>query len=528
MATLVAVLGLSLASGRLVRASQPQTGGDATAARLALIARLDAVLDDPHLDGVQVAVTVRSATTGEVVYDRFGNQRMVPASNQKLITSAAALADLGQDYRFRTSVLAGEAPRDGVVAGDVYLRGEGDPTLTPARLDDLAAAVAARGIREVRGRVNADDGYFDAVRLGTDWSWQDETFAYAAPIAALSLAPDADYNTGSVQVDILPGPTVGAPAQVGLTPPTRAVQLDNHVLTVAAGGRRALTGAREHGTNRIVVGGTMPLDGRPAHPLESVDDPAIYAADVFATALANHGVRVSDTLPRRAATPASAVEVAASLSQPLGELLVPLLKLSNNPMAEMLVKTMGARDSGVGTWPAGLQVALRFLATAGVDPARVHLVDGSGLSTSNLISTDDLSALLVAAQHEPWFTTWYAALPVAGAPDRLVGGTLADRMVDTPAAGNVHAKTGTLAVASALSGYVRSTGGESLVFSMLDSGFVDGPPREGEDALAVALASTTECLVVCDEGAPAAASKRRTRRHVRRNPPAARGLHSGS
>ena len=476
------VIGLSLA---LVGEEQ-----GARAQPAMLVDSLDAVLGDPRLDGITVAVTVRSAETGELVYDRQGDLRLPPASNEKLITSAAALADLGPEFRFRTTVLASAPPRNGVLAGELYVRGGGDPSLDADRMDELAAAVAAAGVSDVDGAVVADDSLFDTVRLGTDWSWQDETFAYAAPISALSLAPDPDLNTGSVQVDVLPGATPGAPAQVGLTPPTRAVQLDNHILTGSPDATRSLSGEREHGTNRIVLRGTIPLRARPAHPLFSVQDPALYAADVFSMALARHGVHVHDPALRRSPTPESAVELAHTDSRPLAQVLFPLLKLSNNPMAEMLVKTMGARDAGVGSWSAGLGVAARVLSAEGVDPRRVQLIDGSGLSTSNLIAPDDLTMFLVDVQREPWFAPWYAALPIAGVPDRAVGGTLADRMAGTPAAGNVHAKTGTLATTSALSGYVTTQSGERLVFSVLESGFVGDPPHAVEDQLAMILASS--------------------------------------
>ena len=486
---------LAVGSGGPARA---QPAGQAADQVGGLADSLDPLLDDPRLAGLTIGVAVRSAATGALLYDRGGAQRMAPGSNEKLLTTTAALARLGPAYRFRTRVLADAPPRDGVVSGTLYLRGEGDPSLRPSRLEDLAAATAAAGVTSVRGGLVADDSFFDQVRLGTDWSWQDETFAYAAPISALSLAPDADLNTGSVQVDILPGASAGAPAQVGLQPPTGVLQLEAHVLTGPPGSPRQLSGQREHGTNRLVVAGTMPLDGRPAHPLFSVDDPTGYAADVFAAALARHGVRLGERAVRQAPTPAGAVELAALDSLPLGELLVPLLKLSNNPMAEMLTKTLGRRDADQGTWDAGLAVVRRFVATEGVDPAQVQLVDGSGLSTSDLIAPDDLTALLVAVQSEPWFALWYAALPVAGDAEHLVGGTLATRMQDTPAAGNVHAKTGTLATTSALSGYVTTAAGERLVFSIMDGGFVGAPPRQLEDAIAVSLASVPACLVACD------------------------------
>jgi D-alanyl-D-alanine carboxypeptidase/D-alanyl-D-alanine-endopeptidase (penicillin-binding protein 4) len=158
---------------------------------------------------------------------------------------------------------------------------------------------------------------------------------------------------------------------------------------------------------------------------------------------------------------------------------------------------MGRRDADRGTWAAGLEVLKRFLANQTVDPARVQLVDGSGLSTGNLIAPDDVTALLVAIRAEPWFSTWYAALPIAGEPEHLVGGTLANRMRDTPAAGNVHAKTGSLTTVSALSGYVTTAAGEALTFSLMASGFIGAPPRDIEDQLAVTLASVPDCLAEC-------------------------------
>ncbi|TME33847.1 MAG: D-alanyl-D-alanine carboxypeptidase/D-alanyl-D-alanine-endopeptidase [Chloroflexi bacterium] len=454
-----------------------------------LAAQLDTLLTDPALEGVTVGVVVRSAESGEVLYDRGGDKHLPAASSQKLLTSAAALADLGPDYRFRTTVLVSSPPSGGVVAGDIYLRGTGDPTLVQDRFDELAAAVASHGVREVRGSVVADDTWFDSVRLGTDWSQQDENFAYAAPVSALSASPDSDFNVGSVQVDLAPGPSVGAPAQVGLTPPTSAVQLDNRLTTGPPGSARQLAADRLHGTDRILVAGNMPLDGRPAHPLRSVADPTGYAADLFHAALARHGVRIMGAT-RADATPAGAVELASLDSMPLGQLLFPFLKLSNNGIAEILVKAMGRRDANEGSWPAGLRVVQRYVATHGVDPAAIQLVDGSGLSTANLVAPDDLTAFLVAIQEEPWFDQWYAALPIAGVPDHLVGGTLAARMLDTAAAGNLHGKTGTLTTTSALVGYVTSTGGERLVFAIVQNGVVGPPTKDVEDAFAVTLASS--------------------------------------
>jgi serine-type D-Ala-D-Ala carboxypeptidase/endopeptidase (penicillin-binding protein 4) len=419
----------------------------AAAQQSGLAANLEAILADPSLDSVTVAAAVRLADSGELVYEHHGDQRLPPGSAEKLLTSAAALADLGPDYRFHTAVLAAAPPAAGVISGDLYLKGTGDPTLFPGRFDDLAQQLVDQGIREVRGGLAADDSYFDAERLGFEWSQQDENFAYAAPISALSVSPDADFNTGGVQVDLAPGPAVGAPGAVGLTPPTSVIELDNDLVTTA------------------------------------------YAADVFRSALDRHGLHV-DGPTRAATTPAGAIELASLNSTPLADLLYPFLKLSNNPIAEILVKSMGQHDAHQGSWSAGLAVIRGYLAARGLDPGGVQLVDGSGLSTADLIAPDDLTLLLASVQDEPWFDQWYAALPIAGEPEHLVGGTLATRMTDTPAAGNLHGKTGTLTTTSVLAGFVTSGTGQRLVFSVVENGFIGQPPREVEDAFAVALATS--------------------------------------
>jgi D-alanyl-D-alanine carboxypeptidase/D-alanyl-D-alanine-endopeptidase (penicillin-binding protein 4) len=188
--------------------------------------------------------------------------------------------------------------------------------------------------------------------------------------------------------------------------------------------------------------------------------------------------------------PGDAIELASLDSPPLRELLFPLLKLSNNEIAEILVKSMGRRDANQGSWTAGLAVVQRFAATHAIDPSNMQLADGSGLSISDLLTPDDLTAFMVAVRGEPWFEEWYAALPIAGIPDHLVGGTLATRMVGTPAAGNVHGKTGTLSTASSLAGYASSPDGQQLVFAITENGFIGDPPKDVEDAFAVALASS--------------------------------------
>lgn len=488
-ATALVVTG-NVASHLLAAEPDAAPADDALAAD-ALAADLDAILTDPRLDGGQASVVVRDAATGETLYEHDGAQRLMPASNEKLLTAAVALDVLGPGYTFATTVATTGQRTGPVLRGDVYLRGTGDPTLLAEDYADLAKQIADAGVRVVSGRVLADDTWFDDVRLGNDWAWDDEPYYYAAPVSALTVSPDTDYDAGTVIVDVDPAAEPGAAALVTLTPHTDAVTVVNQATTGAAGSGNAVSVEREHGTDRIVVSGTVAAGGSGRSQWASVWEPTDYAADVFVKALTDAGVRVTGGIGR-GVTPSGATVVADHESMPLSELLVPFLKLSNNGHAEVLIKAMGREVSGAGTWAAGLAVLREALPDYGVDTATVANRDGSGLSRRNLIPAAELADLLVAAQDRPWFDVWYDALPVAGVADRMVGGTLRSRMRGTPAAGNVRAKTGSLTGASSLSGYVDDADGRRLVFSIVLNDYLSGKPSDLEDRIAVRLAAHTE------------------------------------
>ncbi|HET9138004.1 D-alanyl-D-alanine carboxypeptidase/D-alanyl-D-alanine endopeptidase [Actinophytocola sp.] len=454
--------------------------------RGSLAGDLDAILANPGLAGADVALVVRTVD-GQELYRRGSDRRQQPASNAKLVTSAAALEVLGPDYRFGTTVGATGRLAARVLHGDLYLRGTGDPTMLAADYDSLAAQVAAAGVRLVTGNLVADDSWFDGVRLGTGWAWDDEPFYYDAQVSALTAAPDTDFDAGSVIVRVSPT-TAGAPARVETVPPTDHVRIVSSAVTGAAGTGSTVSVDREHGTNTITVSGSVPAGASPVQEWMAVWDPTGYAASLLRAALGAHGVRVLGRTTR-GVTPPAARTLAERRSMPLSELLVPFMKLSNNLHAEILMKAMGRARSNEGSWNAGIAAVRGVLPGFGIDPARLSLLDGSGLSRMDQISPDQLVALLIAARSRPWYPVWYAALPVAGEPDRMVGGTLRSRMRNTPAAGNVHAKTGSLTGVSSLSGYVTAADGQALVFSMVTNNSVGISLKPIEDAVAVRLAS---------------------------------------
>lgn len=455
-----------------------------------LTSDLDEILADARLDGGQAGVVVRDAASGDVLYDRNGGTRLIPASNEKLFTSAAALDVLGPDYSFTTSVATTADQRGTVLRGDLYLRGTGDPTMLAADYAELAGQIADSGIKVVEGSLVADDTWFDSQRLGNDWSWDDEPYNYAAPVSALTVSPDTDYDAGTVIVTVTPGSASTRPAAVSVSPATDSVTVVNQATTTDEGGETQLTVEREHGSDRIVVSGVI-APGDEVQKWASVREPTRYAADVFAKALKAHGVRVRGDI-EFGATPEDARPLAEHTSMPLGELLTPFLKLSNNGHAELLLKAMGREAAGEGSWSAGLGVMAEQLETYGVDTATMASRDGSGLSRRNLVPPAEIAALLDAVEDKPWFDTWHEALPIAGEADRLVGGTLRSRMADTPAAGNVHAKTGSLTGASSLSGYVTDADGDRLIFSVMFNDYVSSKPSDLEDRIAVRLATFSE------------------------------------
>ncbi|NED99943.1 D-alanyl-D-alanine carboxypeptidase/D-alanyl-D-alanine endopeptidase [Phytoactinopolyspora halotolerans] len=456
-----------------------------------LAADIDEILADPRMDGSQVSVVVAEAETGDVLYERDGDDRLMPASNKKLFTAAAAMDVLGPDYTFDTTVETDARHAGRILAGDLYLRGTGDPTMLAEDYEALADEIADAGIERVHGAVVVDDTWFDDRRLGLGWNWDDEQYYYSAQISALSIAPDTDYDAGTVIVRVEPGSRAGDAAEVTVIPENDYVEIVNDATTTDAGSGRNISIERAHGQEEIRVSGTIATDSAATSQWRAVWEPTGLAADVFVRALQERGVRVREGV-EFGPTPDDARVLASHESMPLSELLIPFMKLSNNGHAEVLIKAMGREAAGAGTWPAGLDVMDDTMEAWGLDTGTIGSVDGSGLSRRNWIPPNEIIQLLLAVQDEPWYDAWYESLPVAGVEERFVGGTLRFRMDGTAADGNVRGKTGTLTGATGLSGYVTTADGDELVYSILLNNYLSSKPSDIEDAIAIRLAEHTE------------------------------------
>lgn len=471
--------------------SQPVNASTETTQDQSLAEKLTSILTNNSLNGTTTGVSVRKADTGELLYSFYGDHRLHPASNMKILTTVAALKKLGPDYQFSTEVLTDGRVRGNVLQGNLYLKGKGDPTLLKEDLDQMAAKLKSLGIKQINGNLIGDDSWYDDVRLSQDLNWSDEPFYTGAQVSALTLSPNEDYDAGTIIVDVLPGKSVGDKPIVTLTPQTEYVEIVNKAETVKKDHSKTISIEREHGSNRIFITGAIPLEGSSSRSWVSIWEPTGYAVDVFKKSLEENNITI---IGRGRATvgkaPANATLLTERKSMPLHELLIPFMKLSNNGHGETLAKEMGRAVYDEGSWDEGLRVMKEVLGNYGVNTSTLLLRDGSGMSHKNLIPSNELSQLLFAIQTEDWYPAFEKSLPVAGNAERLVGGTLRSRMLNTAAANNVLAKTGSLTGVSSLSGYVTTKDGHKLAFSIIVNNYLGASSTitKIEDQIAIALA----------------------------------------
>ena len=452
----------------------------------ALVTKLNAVLADTRVRNASSATAVMEVASGSLLYSRNATTGLTPASNTKLFTAAAAMSTLGENFRYKTEVIYRAPLNKGTVGGYLYLKGYGDPTSMESDYASLARQVRAAGIRTVTGKLGVDTSYFDSQTYNPYWSRGYADAYYAAQIRPLTIAPDTDYDAGTIDVVYKPG-AKGKPATISTVPAAAIKAITVQNTTTSGSAATKVSVSRAYGSRTIVVSGPVQTGTTGGSVQISVDHPELVAAAVFRSELAKAGVRLlgpttSMTIPAKWHKRA-AVDYSITLSQ----LLVPFLKLSNNMHAETLTKTMGAVVSHSGSWSAGLAVTRRYLSSLGVPLTGVRMVDGSGLTRSNTITPRAMVTLLTKVHRASWFRAYYAALPVAADRRRMVGGTMGNRLIGTPAALNAHAKTGSLTGVTALSGYVTGANGRLYAFSMI-SNYTQVSPRPLENTLVATLA----------------------------------------
>jgi D-alanyl-D-alanine carboxypeptidase/D-alanyl-D-alanine-endopeptidase (penicillin-binding protein 4) len=431
-------------------------------------------------------VMVVSLTRGDTLFAHQAGDMMQPASTMKLYSTAAALDRFGPEHVFSTDVLR-DAPRDsasassGVVNGNLYLRGDGDPSMSSRFWKDpdypmttLARSVAAAGVKQVKGDLVYDASAFDDQKIPDGWKTKYLGAAYAARVSALSL------NENVVWVAVRPE---GGSARVALEPASAAIPLTNNVRVVRGSGGRIV--ARQSGDG-IVVSGTVGSNSGPVRYSLVVPDPALFTAGALQAALKDAGVTVEGTI-KPGKTPGSAVKVAAFTSPPLSQIISEMNRESINVVAELLFRdaARASAPGGMSSADAGLANLREFLSRkVGADPATINVSDGSGLSTLDSLTPRNMIHLLSYAHRGPWSSAFHGSLPVAGESELL-----RRRMRSTPAQGNLHAKTGTTDTVIGLGGYVTAKNGEIMAFSFIYNGNDRWNAKSTMDAMGATLAN---------------------------------------
>lgn len=474
MRALIFLVVTALLAGTAVAST---TTSDATTQELA--GELAQVIEGPGWADDSWSVLAVSLDNGDTLFAHNPGAELAPASNLKLFTTAAALHFLGPDHRYSTYVTSRGTLRNGVLEGDLLLYGTGDPTISgrfyeaeSAVLESLADSLVALGVRRIAGDVLGDGSYFEGSGVGQGWQSTYITHTYAAPSGALN------FNDNVVTLHVKPAPASGAPPVVDILPAGN-VPYRNEAQTVASG-RTHIEVERESYEAPLVLTGQITTGSSPVWRAVPVPDPAVFAASAFAEALVEAGITVdgevrsvhqaerSPVTGRRVFAPAfddqPAVQVLAlHRSPPLQEILGVINQRSHNLYADAVLRTVGRVATGHGSIAGGAAAVQSLLGEDSPEAAALRMEDGSGLSTLNRASAGAIVELLAFMDSSEFRDAYFETLPEAAVSRGL------RRMQETPAAGNLRAKTGTIERVSALSGYVTAQNGERLAFAIISN-----------------------------------------------------------
>ncbi len=432
---------------------------DSSAAAKRFRKKLDSILSHSCLRKKNFGVKFYSLDRQRSLYE-FNNQRLfIPASNMKLITTAMALKELGLDYHFPTNIYHTGTLKDGVIHGDLYIKGYGDPKFVSEQMWLLVNQIRNAPIRKIEGNIIADDSFFDGKRRVSTWSKRFGPEAYNAPLGALSL----NFNTVTVYAE--PGSRPGKPPKIIIDPDTQYIRVRNKGTTLSRKrrGHLIINRVKHVGYDEITVDGGIPIHKPREQYFLSISDPAKYTVTVFGEFLQKEGIEVTGDLGF-GEVPENAQLLLTHESEPLPVILQGLNKYSNNFTAEQIMKAIAAKRFGPpGTMDHSRAVVEEYMGSLGFSPKWYRIYDGSGLSRQNRLSPNHIVKVLESVYND-WsiYPEFFSALGIMG-----TDGSVKDRFNGVKDAQKVRVKTGTLNFTSALSGYLQSRDGERFAFSIL-------------------------------------------------------------
>jgi len=461
---------------------------------------IEAITDDEVFGGIHFGILAVEASSGQVVYSRNARRKFVPASNQKLLVTSAALSLLGADHRFKTEVWATGSSFGEMLDGDLVLVASGDPTMSgrfqesgEAALYAIADSLFRKGLRHVTGSIFVDVSAWDSASVGPTWEVEDLRFAYGATGGAFAI------DEGSLSAVVSAGRAVGSPASVTWRPMGTDGFVAARIETGQPDARTRIQASYLPESLRLALEGEIGL-GRVDTITVAIRDPVRQATAALQRALVNRGITMEGTaqvawiegirvgrgcVSGKVDECPNAGRLFTIESPPLGDIAKAVLEPSQNWIAEQLIRALGAELGKEGSWNEGLGVVRRFLIEdMGVDSLDVAPRDGSGLSAYNLVTPRAIVTILSHVRDGPLAQPYRDALAAPGEENS----TLANRLLDLE--GRLFAKTGTISNVNSLSGYLIRADGSEVIFSILSngSGMASAPVRRTIDEVVRILA----------------------------------------
>ena len=436
-----------------------------------LARQIDRQIATPELETALVGIMVQSAKTGEILYQHNANTLMMPASNEKIPTSAAALVKLGPDFRYQTSIYTTGKIEGGILKGDLIIVASGDPTFSSRFCEHKTDcfifrawvdSLRAKGIHAIEGDIIGIDDVFDDESIGYGWTMNNLSYAYSAPIGSFM------YNENMARI-VIEADSVGEYGNIKVTPdpgyfmlePDLEINPDETDIFVD----------RIPETNRLRITGKIQPGQRYTENV-SIHDPTLHFLSALKWELVLLGIPVygqtidADFLAKKEKLSQKKL-LFTHTSIPFKDVITILMKKSQNLYAESMVKLLGHHFGKAGSFEEGAKIVEQTLRRFGLEQDSYSFMDGSGLCRYNYISPAHLVKILRNMYYHRYGEIYRQTLPIAG-----VDGTIDYRMKGTVAQNNISAKTGTISNVRCLSGYATTKDGETLVFSTMFNNFL--------------------------------------------------------
>lgn len=440
-----------------------------------LVQRIEARLDDPDFDESLWGVLIESLDTGKIWYERNADRLFVPASNQKLLTAAAAYRSLGVDFTFTTTVHHTGEIQGETLQGDLVVWGNGDPTLYDRFYSDprdvfgeWAQKLKERGIRRIAGNVVGDDNAWEDRHVGSGWPQEEITPWYYAEFGPLQ------FNENYVDLRFIPPATADGEVEIHPNVESSYFTLVNEIEVVESGSNSISMNRPMH-SNTITLSGTVVAGSDPFQRTPTITNPTLFYVTALKETLEAEGIQVEgepldiDDLEAWPRETRELPQLVMHDSPALSAIIPMFMKRSQNMYGETLVYAMAWKETGFGSFDAGRRIVQRELAEFGIDPNRFRYSDGSGLSRYNHISPRMIIAVNRGMFESELRELWLESQAVAGQD-----GTLRNLRSETLQNADLRAKTGTLFAVRALSGFLTTAGGERLLFSTINNGSLRG------------------------------------------------------